>query len=114
MALVALAIAAVMITELFNTAIEATVDLSTRAFHPLAGLAKDTAAAAVLVASGFAVVVGGLVFYDKLTPPLLREDALLVVGLSLPLAVLFAALALFPRSFGRGVRSKRQSRAPTT
>lgn len=114
MALVAVAVASVMITELFNTAIEAAVDLGTRKFHPLAGLAKDTAAAAVLVSSGFAVVVGGLVFYDKLFPLRLREGAWVVVAFSLPVSLLCAGAALFPRFFSGGGRTKRGSRHPTS
>lgn len=59
---VCLAIALVWITEMINTAIEKTVDLAMPNEHPLAKIAKDVAAGAVLVASLFAVVVGILVF----------------------------------------------------
>ena len=41
-------VAFVLIVELINTAIEATVDLISPAHHPLAAIAKDTASAAVL------------------------------------------------------------------
>lgn len=58
------AIALVLITEMFNTAIEAAVDLYTETFHPLAKFAKDIAAGAVLVATVNAVVVGLLLFTD--------------------------------------------------
>ena len=43
-----LAIAFVLVTEMFNTAIEAVTDLATSSFHPLAKLAKDISAGAVL------------------------------------------------------------------
>jgi diacylglycerol kinase (ATP) len=56
-------IAAVLALELLNTAIESIVDLLTVTHHPLAKTAKDASAAAVLVASIAAVVVGYLVFY---------------------------------------------------
>ncbi|MEY4479605.1 MAG: hypothetical protein RLZZ267_283 [Bacillota bacterium] len=59
---VCLAIALVWITEMMNTAIEKTVDLAMPDQHPLAKLAKDLAAGAVLVASAFALVVGIIVF----------------------------------------------------
>lgn len=56
------AVALVWIAELVNTAIEKTVDLAQPNEHPLAKQAKDVAAAAVLIASLYAVVVGLFVF----------------------------------------------------
>src|SRR5439155_13703437 len=58
------AMALVVITELINTAIEAAVDLVTTTYHPLAKLAKDIAAGAVLVASLNAIVVGAVLFLN--------------------------------------------------
>jgi len=55
------AITGVWVTELFNTAIERTVDLVSPDRHPLAKAAKDTAAGAVLVAALFAAVIGIIV-----------------------------------------------------
>jgi diacylglycerol kinase (ATP) len=60
-----LAIAFVLIAEMVNTAIEAGIDVSTTAFDPLAKLAKDIAAGAVLIATVNAVAVGYLVFSDR-------------------------------------------------
>jgi diacylglycerol kinase (ATP) len=60
------AITFVLITELINTALEAAVDAATDHFDPLVKTAKDVAAGAVLIASINAVVVGYLVFFDKL------------------------------------------------
>lgn len=57
-----LAIAFVLITEMVNTAIEATVDVASTSFDPMAKLAKDIAAGAVLIAAINAVAVGYLVF----------------------------------------------------
>ena len=52
LAVLVLTVAAVLVLELLNTATEAVVDLSVgRRFHPLARIAKDCAAAAVLVAA---------------------------------------------------------------
>lgn len=52
--------------ELVNTAIEAAVDLSTEYDHPLAKLAKDVSAAAVLFFSGMAVVIAVIIFWHHL------------------------------------------------
>ncbi|WP_342444318.1 diacylglycerol kinase family protein [Paenibacillus sp. FSL L8-0638] len=60
---VCVAIAIVIVAELFNTAIEAAVDLISPDIHPLAKAAKDTAAGAVLLAAVFAVIIGIFVFY---------------------------------------------------
>lgn len=61
-------IAGMVALEIMNTAIERTIDLVTEEFHPLAKRAKDIAAAAVLVYSLFAIVIGLILF----VPPLLR------------------------------------------
>ncbi|MEF2277681.1 diacylglycerol kinase family protein [Deinococcus sp. YIM 134068] len=57
----------VLSLELLNTALEAVVDLASPELHPLAKVAKDAAAGAVLVASVGALLVGAVV----LGPPLL-------------------------------------------
>ena len=51
--------------ELVNTALEAVVDLVTEERRPLAKLAKDTAAGAVLIAAIMAAGVGLLIFVPK-------------------------------------------------
>ena len=51
----------VLSAELMNTAIEATLDRVSVEQHPLAKVAKDTAAAAVLISAGGAVLVGLLI-----------------------------------------------------
>ena len=57
-----LSISFVLITEMINTAVEASVDVATTSFDPLAKLAKDIVAGAVLIATVNAVAVGYLVF----------------------------------------------------
>ena len=57
-----LAIAFVLITEMINSAIEQAIDVSTTSFDPLAKLAKDIAAGAVLIAAVTAIAIGYLVF----------------------------------------------------
>jgi diacylglycerol kinase (ATP) len=62
------AISLVVVTELANTAIEAAVDVAIDTFDPMAKVAKDVAAGAVLIASVNAVAVGYIVFFARLTP----------------------------------------------
>ena len=57
-----LSISFVLVAEMLNSAVEAAVDVATTSFDPLAKLAKDVAAGAVLIASINAVAVGYLVF----------------------------------------------------
>lgn len=64
-----LVIGFVLAAEMVNTAVEAAVDVATSRFNPLAKLAKDIAAGAVLISSITAVAVGYLVFVDHLTGP---------------------------------------------
>lgn len=52
--------------ELVNTAIEAVVDLCTQEYHPLAKIAKDTAAGAVLISAIASVVIGLIIFAPKI------------------------------------------------
>ena len=62
--MVAILIGMVLAFEILNTAIEAIVDLLTLASHPLAKVAKDAAAGAVLVVSLTAALAGYLIFYE--------------------------------------------------
>jgi len=66
---VLLACGLVLSLELLNTALEAVVDLVSPDRHPLAKVAKDAAAGAVLLACAAAVLVGA----DVLGPPLLHR-----------------------------------------
>ncbi|NEW05210.1 diacylglycerol kinase family protein [Paenibacillus sp. SYP-B3998] len=61
-----LAVTLMIVTELINTAVEKAVDLAMPDQHPLAKIAKDVAAASVLVSAGFAVIVGMIVFYEPI------------------------------------------------
>lgn len=61
-ALVFVAIAGVMVTEMFNTVIELCVDLASPAYHPLAKIAKDVAAGAVLLSAIMAIIIALCVF----------------------------------------------------
>ena len=61
-AIVLLCCGVVISAELVNTAIETTIDLVSPEFHPLAGRAKDIAAAAVWVLATIVAMVGIIVF----------------------------------------------------
>jgi diacylglycerol kinase (ATP) len=61
-----LAIAFVFITEMINSALEQAIDVATTSFDPLAKLAKDVAAGAVLIATVNAIAIGYLVFSGQI------------------------------------------------
>jgi diacylglycerol kinase (ATP) len=60
-----LSITFMLVAEMINTAVEGTIDAATTSFDPMAKLAKDIAAGAVLIAAVNAVAVGYLVFAGK-------------------------------------------------
>ena len=69
LAIMTLTATSVLVVELLNTAIESVVDLAIgKRFHPLAKIAKDCSAGAVLVASISSLVIAILL----LVPPLLK------------------------------------------
>ncbi len=111
MILLLFAISFVLVVELANTAIEATVDIAVDFFNPMAKIAKDVAAGAVLIAAMNALAVGYLVFFDRLTRVttdglhMVRQSSphLTVIALSLTgLAVLVVKAANREGSFLRG------------
>jgi diacylglycerol kinase (ATP) len=102
------AIGLVLVAELMNTAIEATVDMATSTLDPLAKTAKDVAAGAVLISSGIAVIVGYVVFFQRLstsmetifervreTPVHLTVVALLILALAIVIAKAFSRAGTF-------------------
>lgn len=60
--MVIISISMVFICEIINTAVERAVDTATQEYHPIAKIAKDVAAGAVLVSALNSVIVGLLVF----------------------------------------------------
>jgi diacylglycerol kinase (ATP) len=110
-----LVILLVLITEMFNTALEFAVDLATKEYHPLAKLAKDISAGAVLVSSIGAVLVGYLILADDLGPLSLetletirRQPAhltLVTLGVIVLVVLLGKALTHSPHSFYGGMPS---------
>ncbi len=61
-ALVFVAITGVFIAEMFNTVFELCIDLASPEYNPLAKIAKDVAAGAVLLSALLSVVIGLFVF----------------------------------------------------
>ncbi|CEP68225.1 Diacylglycerol kinase, prokaryotic [Moorella glycerini] len=61
-----IAITLVLAAEAFNTAVEVTVNLYTGKYHPLARIAKDVAAGAVLITALGAVAVAYFIFGPRL------------------------------------------------
>jgi len=110
-----LTIMLVFVTEMLNTALEFVVDLVTREYHPLAKLAKDVSAGAVLVSSVGAVLVGYLILADDLGPLTLEtlqsirrwpgHLTLVSLALVIILVLLGKALTRSPSSFHGGMPS---------
>lgn len=115
LAVLVLTILVVFVTEMLNTAMEFVVDLVTSEYHPLAKLAKDVSAGAVLVSSVGAVLVGYLILADDLGP--LSMDTLnsirrwpghltlVSLGVVVLAVVLGKALTRSPNSFYGGMPS---------
>jgi diacylglycerol kinase len=65
--LVVLAIGLVLVSEMINTAIEWLVDLVSPDYSEKAGLIKDVAAGAVLIAALISVIIGIIIFLPKIS-----------------------------------------------
>ena len=61
-AIIFLTIGGVMVTEMFNTVIELCVDLASPSYHPLAKIAKDVAAGAVLLSAIMSVIIALFIY----------------------------------------------------
>jgi diacylglycerol kinase (ATP) len=100
-----LAITFVLVAELVNTAIEAAVDVASTAFDPMAKLAKDMAAGAVLIAALNAVAVGYLVFSGAVADRSSRfldrladvPEELTLISLALTIIIVIAVKAITGR-----------------
>ncbi len=68
-ALLILATGMVWLAEFFNAAVEAAVNLAVSDFHPMARVAKDVAAASVLLAALTSIAIGSII----LAPPLVKR-----------------------------------------
>lgn len=104
--ILAITITLVLGAEIINTAIEATIDMSTNHYHPLAKIAKNASAGAVLVTAVNALLVGYIIFGDKISN--LSYDVIHKVKESEPymifIALVFVVLAtlIIKSIFGEG------------
>ena len=64
--LVILSAGLLIVAEAFNTAIEIDIDLTSPEYHPYARDTKDVAAAAVLLSTFVAVIIGLIIFLPKI------------------------------------------------
>jgi len=105
--LLCMAIVLVLATEMLNTAIETTVDMISKEFHPRAKNAKDVAAGVVLIASLGALTLGYLILYPALKATLLaghwqmRKSPNDVVAF-VALAVVIILVIIMKVLFGKG------------
>ncbi|RJQ45546.1 MAG: phosphatase PAP2 family protein [Gaiellales bacterium] len=89
-----LTISFVLVMEMINTAVEAAIDTFGTAFDPMAKIAKDVAAGAVLIAAVNAVAVAYLIFFDRLQEPsrnmvrLVRQSPIHLSVIALVLVIL--------------------------
>lgn len=92
-------ISLVLISEMINTAIETTIDMMVKNYNPLAKVAKNVAAGAVLISAINAVLVAYLIFFDRVNPWTkiillkLRESPIHITVISL-LVVVFLTVIL--------------------
>lgn len=104
------AIAFVIVTEMINTAIEKTLDSIINYTHPLVKIAKDISAGAVLISAVTAMIVGYIVFWDKVRPitegiiNIIKNSSPHIVLLILIIVVLITLIAKV--SFGEGTPIK--------
>ena len=82
----------VLFAELINTSLEAIVDLVSPEFHPLAKVAKDVAAGAVLIAAVGATVMGYLILSHYIFPR--YKEVLGVMGTPSDMATVVSLLAV--------------------
>lgn len=97
------AITLVIMAEMFNTAVEAVVDLCVKEYHPLAEIAKNVAAGAVLVTALNSLVVAFIIIYPRLEGyslylgPKVKEAPLSVTLIAL---LLVAVLSIAAKAWG--------------
>jgi len=90
--LLTISISFVIFAELINTAVEATVDLITTEFHPLAKVAKDVAAGSVLLSVVGALITGYLVLSSHIFP--VYKGLLEMIGTPVEIAAFVSLLVV--------------------
>lgn len=102
--IILLCVALVIALEMVNTALETVINLCSPQYHVLAGIGKDIAAGAVLVAAFFSAVIGIRLFWK---PPVFLKLGLALADSPVAIAALLAALlcsGVFIFAGPRGVR----------
>ena len=66
--IITITITLVIMAEMINTAVECAIDATTNFYHPLAKIAKNVAAGAVLVTAINSILVAYVIFWDRVTP----------------------------------------------
>lgn len=99
----------VMVAEMINTAIEKVVDMVTENYSPVAKLAKDVAAGAVLLAAMNALIAGVLIFFgqqklhsiqDRMTQNL-PSDVTVVIAVGVVLLILIVIISKLVSNTGK-------------
>lgn len=95
----------VLVAEMFNSAIEAVVDLVSPNYNPLAKFAKDISAGAVLVTTTMAIIVGSLILlgeenWERLSINLASHDIGIPVAVRLGLGVFSVVVIVI---IGKGI-----------
>ncbi len=88
--LIAMSVSFVLFAELINTSIEVIVDMVSPEYHPLAKLAKDIAAGAVLMAAISAAIMGYLILSHYMFP--VYKEALGMIGTPTEMGTLVSIL----------------------
>lgn len=91
-ALLTVSVCFVLFAELLNTAVEALVDMVSPEYHPLARIAKDVAAGAVLMAAIGAAVMGYLILSKYIFP--VYKESLDMIGAPQETGTVVALLAV--------------------
>lgn len=101
-----LCITLVLFAEVINTAVEVTIDLISEEFHPLARIAKDVSAGAVLIAVIGSLTIGYVVLSRHIFPPaagILKEVRHSQADLTLvSLLLVIIAVVITKAKFGKG------------
>ncbi len=105
--MITITIVLVLLAEMFNTAIEALVNLITDTYHPAAKIAKDIAAGAVFFASGNALIVAYLVFGKRylgnnLMPVISKIKEVPEYIMFISLIIVFILVVIGKAYFGKG------------
>jgi len=100
-----LVMSSVLVAEMINTAVETCVDMITVSYHPLAKLAKDIAAGAVLMTAIVAAVVGAVLFIGSvplhpLRHIVMRDPKPIELWLPLVLVVLVLVIVMIAKVMG--------------